>query len=118
MSTPYVPPPKTPPTSDPSSAKIDKRTVAVLDFPSSVTGSLIGDLAVAPRLGFIPSWPDLGAVVECEGGRVEIFNFVMPTLYHWIKVTVQGDSDKKQKVRVEKKYDFGSGGKGEDWWTT
>jgi hypothetical protein len=60
--------------------------------------------------------PRLGVVVECEGGRVELNNYVLPTIYHSVNVCTRDG-----KSRVEKVYTFGDAGvdaKGEDWWMT
>ena len=69
--------------------------------------------------GLIPSLPDIKLTVICENGAVELYNYLAPVLYHWIRVRVQ-DPNRKGKVneRVEKVYKFGDGSKGEDWWTT
>ena len=61
--------------------------------------------------------PQVGVTVECEGGKVELLNFVQPTLYHFIRVHTKGES------RVEKVYTFADANvdgsiKGEEWWTT
>jgi predicted dehydrogenase len=63
--------------------------------------------------------PDIKVTVKCENGEVELYNYIAPVLYHWIRVRVQ-DPNRKGKVneRVEKVYKFGDGSKGEDWWTT
>lgn len=48
-----------------------------------------------------------------------MYNFVLPTLYHSITVTVK--DGKGTKTRVEKVYTFADGkmeGKGEAWWLT
>ena len=63
--------------------------------------------------------PDIGVTVNCENGEVELYNYVAPGLYHWIRVRVQDTSTKgKVKERVEKAYKFWDGGQGEEWWTT
>lgn len=73
------------------------------------------DFAVPNLLGFIPRWPDISVQVVCEQGSVELYNFVMPVIYHYIKVSPAGG-----KPRTEKAYKFppSSGLKGEEWWTT
>ncbi|KAF5340923.1 hypothetical protein D9758_012160 [Tetrapyrgos nigripes] len=56
------------------------------------------------------SFPKLKATVRCEGGSIEIFNFLMPHYYHYITVSPKG-----KRSRTEKAYKFGDGSKGEDW---
>jgi hypothetical protein len=99
-------------------AKIDTRTVATLALPANVIGNLTVDLALAPTMGFIPKIPSFTLVVECEGGDVELWPFIMPTVYHSITVKTRQGGQKGSNVRVEKQYTFDDGGKGEAWWTT
>lgn len=68
-------------------------------------GTITCDLAMPPTLGVIPKIPQISAVVKCENGEVELFNFVAPAMYHWIKVKGNG----KAKTRVEKVYRFDGG---------
>ena len=73
------------------------------------------DMAMPSSFGF-PKFPQVSAKVSCEGGTIEIFNYPMPTAYHYITVEKRGE-----KARSEKVYTFAEGkmeGKGEDWWTT
>ncbi|KAH7927754.1 NAD(P)-binding protein [Leucogyrophana mollusca] len=105
----------------PKDSRIDTATTASLLFPSAapdsepIKATLRCDFSVPPRFGFIPRWPDITARVTCERGTVELFNFVMPVIYHSITVRPEGG-----RVRTEKAYTFpdGSGKKGEEWWTT
>ncbi|KAG6869203.1 hypothetical protein C0993_009066 [Termitomyces sp. T159_Od127] len=100
---------------------IDRRTTATLALPHDVTASLVCDLGMPPRYGFVPPMPLVHATVTLERGEIAVYNFVMPTLYHSIKVTAKEDARKKTKTRVEKVYTFADGemeGKGEAWWTT
>ena len=95
---------------------IDRGTVATLSLPNDVVATLHCDLGLPPRLGFIPQFPRVGVTVECEGGKVDMMNFIVPTLYHSIKVYVRDKT-----TRVEKVYRFEDAGmdaKGEEWWTT
>jgi hypothetical protein len=90
---------------------IDRGSTATLELPNNVTAKISCDLGV-PAFRF----PRITAKVECEGGSVEIFNFVMPSVYHSITVQKRG-----QSARTEKAYTFKEGkmeGKGEDWWST
>jgi hypothetical protein len=78
------------------------------------------DLAMLPQWWFIPRMPRLHAAVHCESGDVELNNFVMPTIYHRIKVRRKSTNDGREEVeeRVETAYVFKEGkGTGEDWWT-
>jgi len=44
---------------------------------------------------------------------MEMYNFILPTLYHSIKVYMRDGTS-----RVEKVYKFTDGSKGEEWWMT
>ncbi|KIM79362.1 hypothetical protein PILCRDRAFT_10492 [Piloderma croceum F 1598] len=100
---------------------VDLGTKATLSFPNDVTATLNCDFRQPwwGLFGLIPSMPDIKLTANCENGEVELYNYLAPTLYHWIRVRVQ-DPSRKGKVieRVEKVYKFGDGSKGEDWWTT
>ncbi|KAJ7091542.1 NAD(P)-binding protein [Mycena belliarum] len=93
------------------SPQVDRQTSATLALPGGVTGDIFCDLGMPPYLKLIPRLPRLGAVIECEGGRIAIVNYVMPTIYHSITVTPQNG-----KRRVEKVYTFPT--LGEPWWTS
>ena len=70
--------------------------------------------------GVLPRIPQITATVQCEGGEVEIYNYIVPTYYHSIKVTTK-DGASGSKTRFEKIYTFPDAkveGKGESWWTT
>ena len=90
---------------------VDRRTDAKLELANGVTASLACDLAPPLIWGFIPRFPQINVVVDCEIGSISMMNFVMPTLYHSITVKIRGGH-----TRVEKVY-MGSG-KGKEWWTT
>ncbi|TFK26201.1 NAD(P)-binding protein [Coprinopsis marcescibilis] len=109
---------KNPKASPETVSKVDRMFKATLSMPNDVTATIHGDLAPPYRLGFIPN-VDITAVIECESGTVEIYNWVSPTLYHTITITQKDDKGKKT-TRKEKAYAFGDPGqgKGEDWWTT
>jgi predicted dehydrogenase len=100
---------------------VDLGTNATLSFPNDVTATLNCDFRQPGwgLFGLIPRMPDIKLTVKCENGEVELYNYVAPVLYHWIRVRVQ-DPSRKGKVneRVEKVYKFENGSKGEDWWTT
>ncbi|KAM6497057.1 NAD(P)-binding protein [Amanita muscaria] len=92
-------------------SNMDRGSTATLELPNDVTAQINCDLS---QPGF--KFPRISAKVECEGGSIEIFNFVMPVIYHSITVQKRG-----QSIRTEKAYTFEEGkmeGKGEDWWTT
>ncbi|KAG6853881.1 hypothetical protein C0991_000346 [Blastosporella zonata] len=110
------------PAKSPASFKpnIDRGTTATLALSNDATATLKADLGLPFKYGLIPSIPQLSAVITLEGGEIEIYNFVIPTIYHSIKVTTKS-SDKKVATRIEKVYTFAEGkmeGKGEAWWTT
>ena len=62
----------------------------------------------------IPRLPEASVEVHCEGGTLIIVNFVVPFLYHYIKVVPT-----KGKERIEKVYDGpdGAGGMRKNWST-
>ncbi|KIJ62595.1 hypothetical protein HYDPIDRAFT_182652 [Hydnomerulius pinastri MD-312] len=105
----------------PKDARIDTATSANLLFPPSTPGgepvksTIKCDFSVPRRLGLIPRWPDISVIAVCEQGKIELFNFPMPVIYHSITVTRNGG-----KTRTEKAYKFAqdSGLKGEEWWST
>ena len=106
------------PSSSPSDfiPNVDRGTIATLSLPNDVVATLNCNLGLPSYLGLFPQFPRISVAVECEGGKVDVFNFVMPTLYHSIKVHVRDGA-----TRVEKVYSFkdvGVDAKGEDWWTT
>ena len=91
--------------------------MAVLSFPNDVTGTIEADLSMPYK--FIPTLPQVNAIVECESGQLEILNYAAPTLFHTITVTKR--DGKKKTTRTEKVYkpsDVGWDWKGEDWWLT
>jgi len=87
---------------------------ATLAFTNSVTATLQADLAIPYNV--IPARPRLFLTVDCENGSVELYNFIMPTFYHYIRV-VKAEGNKK-KTTVYKEYQFKDKTKGEAWWTT
>ena len=63
--------------------------------------------------------PDIRVVVNCERGSIELFNYVVPTFYHRIRMTTNVEDGGKPTVNTFTAYTFEDGeGKGEDWWTT
>ncbi|KAG7100108.1 hypothetical protein E1B28_001888 [Marasmius oreades] len=100
-------------------SKVDRMTTATLSFPNDVTGTICTDLSMPLRFKIIPPMPRVSAVVECEQGSVELFNFPLPTIYHSITVTKrEGKKTKTRTERVYKPSDAGMEYKGEDWWLT
>ncbi|KII87474.1 hypothetical protein PLICRDRAFT_55428 [Plicaturopsis crispa FD-325 SS-3] len=99
----------------PPAPAVDVGTIATLAFPNSVTALLTANLALPWK--WVPGLPQISVNVKCEGGEVDLFNFVMPVLYHSISVS-KTDKDGKKRERVEKAYTFEDGGKGEAWWST
>jgi len=103
----------TPHTANPTT--IDRGMHAVMNFPNSVLADITCDLQLPNWLGIIPQLPKFTVVVRLEGGEITLANFVMPTLWHSIRVTPKQDG----KARTEKAYTFPEAdGKGEDWWST
>ncbi|KLO16868.1 NAD-binding protein [Schizopora paradoxa] len=93
---------------------IDIGTEAALAFPSDVTA----EIQCHSRwpgwgpFGLLPRYPDVKLEATCEGGKITLDNFVVPTLYHKIQVVpING------KKRTEWAYTF-KDGTGEDWWLT
>ncbi len=103
-----------------SPSLVDAGTTATLAFPSDITGTLTCHLCKPPTLRVIPKLPNVTFQVTCENGEMSMYNFVMPTLYHWIEVSVKtGKGGKDRKKRVEKVYKpTDPEWKGEEWWTT
>ncbi|KAJ7509902.1 NAD(P)-binding protein [Mycena galericulata] len=81
--------------------KVDRNTTAKLALPGGATTATL-----ACRTTSV-----MDAVIECESGRIEVKNYIMPTLYHSITVTPTG-----RKRRVEKAYTFPD--LGQPRWTT
>ncbi|KAJ7781863.1 NAD(P)-binding protein [Mycena maculata] len=96
---------------DLDSPQVDRKTVAKFALPGNITSTIFCDLAMPPALKIIPQLPDINATIECEKGRIQIMNYVMPTAYHSITVTPTG-----KKSRVEKAYTFPD--LGEPWWSS
>lgn len=95
---------------------VDEGMAATLAFPDDVTGSLSVNLREPFLYGIIPRFPKVHVSVQCENGEIRVFNFVMPTLYHYIEVKTK---DKGGKTRTEKVYKPTEAGfKGEEWWLT
>lgn len=92
---------------------MDQRFTATLSLENDIIGHVHSNLNEAFLFGIIPRIPKLKASVACEGGTVEIFNFLIPSYYHYITVKPHG-----KPPRVEKAYTFKGTAKGEDWWTT
>ncbi|KAL0061120.1 hypothetical protein AAF712_012114, partial [Marasmius tenuissimus] len=97
----------------PQHKQIDNKFSATIDVENDILGEISSELNEPRIFGIIPRLPKLKATVHCEGGTVEIFNFLIPHFYHYITVSPSGKSS-----RVEKAYKFSDGSKGEEWWTT
>lgn len=105
----------------PGDARIDTATSADLLFPPSVPGadqvkaSIQCDMRVPHILGIFPRLPAMNVRVICERGYVELVNYTVPVIYHYITVAPDGG-----EKRTEKAYSFspGTSRKGETWWTT
>ncbi|KAJ7155534.1 NAD(P)-binding protein [Mycena crocata] len=99
--------------SRPQHEKVDKMFWATLSLEADIIGELHSNLSEPKIFGIIPRIPKLTATVRCESGTIEIFNFLIPSYYHYITVSPSG-----KPRRVEKAYSFKGAAKGEDWWTT
>ena len=93
---------------------------ATFSFPGDATGTIACHLREPPLLGFIPRFPSILLTVTCENGKMKLYNFVMPSIYHYIEVTTKtGPQGKSSKKRVEKVYKPTQPDvKGEEWWVT
>jgi hypothetical protein len=88
---------------------------ATLALPNSVTATLKVDLAAPYTV--IPPMPQVTVSVDCEKGAVDVYNFLVPTLYQHIRVTNK-DGNRKETTEL-KEYKFEDGkAKGEVWWTS
>lgn len=94
---------------------VDRATTSTLALPNDITASLTCDMQQPLIWGFIPRLPKLTVLVECEGGKLDMFNFVMPGFFHSITVT-----PKDLPSRKEKAYTFREGDpySGKEWWDT
>jgi hypothetical protein len=99
--------------SRPEHKQVDKMFWATIALENDVIGEIHSNLDEPKFFGIIPRIPKLSATVECAGGKVEIFNFLIPHFYHYITVSPSG-----KPRRVEKAYSFKGAAKGADWWTT
>ena len=107
------------PSNDPSRRNIDIGTSATLAFPNDVTASISchGRRPGWGPFGLFPYMPDVNLKVTCEGGTIELSNYVAPTIYHSLTVIHTDAKGKPRKKRVEKVYKF-LDGFGEEWWST
>ncbi|KZT68571.1 NAD(P)-binding protein [Daedalea quercina L-15889] len=95
-------------------ARIDRAMRVHLVLQSSVEADVLIDFAM-PGWGpfhIIPRMPKCDIHLELEGGAIDFYNFVAPTVYHSITVKPRG-----KKARVEKVYKF-KDGPGQEWWAT
>lgn len=101
-------------------SNIDEGMTAEVTFSNDATGLVVCHLRNPPSYYFIPKMPEFLLTVQCEGGELKLYNFVMPTFYHYIEVSMKtGKDGKGRKKRVEKVYKPTEAGvKGEEWWTT
>ncbi|KAJ7601709.1 NAD(P)-binding protein [Mycena polygramma] len=99
--------------SRPEHKQIDKMFWATLALENDIIGELHSNLDEPKLFGIIPRIPKLSVTIECEGGTLKIFNFLVPHYYHYISVSPAG-----KPRRVEKAYSFKGAAKGEAWWTT
>jgi len=106
------------PSEEPDSPSlVDRGMEATLAFPNSIIAKIRSDLAIPSTL--IPAMPDMKVLVKCERGSVELYNYILPTIYHRIRVTAYAEEGEKPTVKSFTAYKFEDGeGKGEEWWTT
>ncbi|KAI0930005.1 hypothetical protein AcV5_006817 [Taiwanofungus camphoratus] len=95
------------------SENVDRRMEVQLTFADSIPATLVVDFVLEGwgPLKLFPQWMQMLSRVECEKGAVEIFNYVVPSIYHYIRVI-----PKVGKPWTEKVYKP-SEGKGEEWWS-
>ncbi|KAJ7497512.1 NAD(P)-binding protein [Mycena latifolia] len=98
----------------PEHKRVDKMFTATLALENEIIGELHSDLSEPKIWGIVPRIPKLTATVRCEGGTIQIFNFMVPSYYHYITITPGSGKAR----RVEKAYSFNGTAKGEGWWTT
>ncbi|EIW80900.1 NAD(P)-binding protein [Coniophora puteana RWD-64-598 SS2] len=103
--------------------RVDVGTTAELTFPAPagsdssepIKSKIHCDFKDPKYFGIIPRVPDISVRVTGTEGSVELYNFVMPTLYHHLTVRPTG---KGKKTRTEKVYKFADGTRCEEWWST
>ncbi|KAF9069800.1 hypothetical protein BDP27DRAFT_1383100 [Rhodocollybia butyracea] len=107
--------------------KIDRAMDATLELPNNIIATLEADLYM-PWRRFPPKLWKVVVEVKCEGGQVELKNFVGPTYWHKIQVT--NKAGQTTSTRTEKVYKFADAhidngtenpknlSLGEDWWLT
>lgn len=107
-------------TQDGSTPNVDAGMTATFAFPGDATATIGVYLREPLRFGFIPRMPSISLTATCENGEMKIFNYVMPSVYHYIEVTTKsGPQGKTIKKRVEKVYKpLDANAKGEEWWLT
>jgi len=110
---------------DINETKIDRAMNATLELPNDIIATIEADLAM-PWTIFPLKIAKIWVEVKCEGGDVELINFVLPTFWHTIKVSTKAGGT--TSTRVEKVYKFADAhlddgnskalALGEDWWLT
>ena len=86
--------------------RVDASTTAELIFPplagsgssEQIKAMISCNFQVPKFLGIIPRVPDVRVRVTGSEGSVELFNFPLPTLYHYLTVRPVG---KDKKARTE-----------------
>ncbi|KZW00169.1 NAD(P)-binding protein [Exidia glandulosa HHB12029] len=101
-------------------ARVDAATLATFTLPGDATASIECDLALKPRLGFVPQMVKLGMTVKGDKGEATLFNFVMPVLYHYITVKTKDGKSRTEKVYVPPSMEGEWNGwpKAQVWWST
>lgn len=101
--------------------RVDQTVSASIEFPNDVIATLTCSLGLPPRFGFIPhSLPKNEFKVVCEKGEIFCMSWIIPTFYHYIKVTPKDGPKRVEKIYQPQNLKVGSGSewKGEEWWTT
>ena len=80
------------PKNEEAKQRIDVGTTASLAFPDDVLGSINchSQQSGWGPFGLFPRIPDLYVEAICDGGSIKIFNYVVPSVYHYITVNPKG----------------------------
>jgi predicted dehydrogenase len=99
----------------PTEPLVDKGMSATLALQGDATANIECHFGQPAAYGVLPRKPAMFVKVACEGGEMQLSNFVLPTLWHSIVVSKRDGVGRT--MRTEKVYRPASG-KGEVWWTT
>jgi hypothetical protein len=106
---------------DPKFPQIDVGTTATLAFPTptgsgagpaeGLTATLFAHMRMPPRFGFLPRWPKVSVRVAGTLGTIDLYNFIGPSVYHYITIESSEHEGGPKRKRTEKQY-------GNSGWTT